>query len=136
MDAVLGTIQRLVGFDPATLLAIVKFVVKSALFAVPFLLLGLFFERGVDARKRLPWSRRLAKVGVAVLFALPLVGFGVLNLVGARWPEKLEPLTAAWPWLDELLILDGVNPPAVLIALVTAFVLLNAWEMLTGDLSA
>ncbi len=133
-----GSIAGILGFlklDPATMPEVAGFTLRMVIFCVPFLLLGLYLERGVDGRERIPRARRLVKMAVLSAGILPFCFLGGMNLVNALRPELLARVMEKNPDLQNLMVMDGLVSPLVLLGVLLVFFFLAASEILGGDTS-
>lgn len=129
MDFLSPVLGSITGIEAAHWKDILVFTAKVILFSLPFVALGLLFERDV---LRVPLGNRLIKTAILMIAAAHVILFGLLNLVAPRLPDSF------WenhPALESMWIMEGTWPPVILMGLVVLFVTLYAVEVLEGDLT-
>jgi len=125
LEPILGSAS---GLDAGQWKAVLVFTVKGALFCLPFLILGILVEKDVY---RVPVFGRVIKTLVLMLVVFPVFGFGLLNYLAPRFSDNFW---AAFPWLENLWIMEGALPPLVLALLCGTFLALYLGEIWKGSL--
>jgi hypothetical protein len=125
LDPVLGTVT---GLEPGQLSAIISFTLKALLFCLPFVILGLLFERDVY---RVPVTGRITKVLILLVFVLPVLLFAIFNYMAPGIPESFW---ESHQVLETLWIMEGSFAPVVLAGLCVLYFFLYAAEVVRGDL--
>lgn len=132
MKGLFASIATWLHFDPAVLPGAGVFALKVVAFCVPFVLLGFYLEKRVDGREKIDRTRRVVKAAIFVLFVLPMFGLGFLNYLNTIRPILLAEYLEKHPDLQNLIIMDGLLPPLVLIGVLTLFSGLYLVETLRG----
>src|SRR5512138_1299128 len=122
--------------DPGVFPEVGLFCLKAALFCAPFLLLGVYLEKGVDGRVRTDLPRRALKSAVFLLSIAPILFLGAFNFVNAVRPELLAAFLERHPDLQNIMVMEGARPALLLVALVGPFAALNLAEIVRGDTSS
>jgi len=129
LDYLIPVLGSVTGLEMAQWKDIFTFSLKAILFCLPFVALGLLVERDII---KVPLLNRFAKLGVLVLFATPVILFGIFNYMAPGLPDDFWD---RYPALESFWLMEGQWSPIILMTLVAAFVLLYAVEVLGGDLS-
>ncbi len=122
-------------FDPAVMPEVGGFTLRLMMLCIPFLLIGLYLERGVDGKVRITGGRRRLKISLLLVSVSPLGIIGALNLVNALRPETMQEALAKHPALENLMVMDGLAGPLLLLGLMLVFTLLYASAIAAGDTS-
>lgn len=129
LDYLIPVLGSVTGLEMAQWKDILSFSLKAILFCLPFVALGLLVERDIV---RVPVFNRFAKVGVLVLFSLPVFLFGIINYLAPGMPDDFW---EKYPALELFWLMEGQWAPIILMALAAVFVLLYAAEVMSGDLT-
>jgi hypothetical protein len=132
------SIAGILGFiklDPAVMPEVWGFTVRMVLFCIPFLLIGIYLERNVDGRVLIAGWPRMLKMFLLIVSVAPLGIIGAVNLLNAVRPGLMAGVLAEHPALENLMVMDGMTGPLLLLGLLLVFTLLYAAEIATGDTS-
>lgn len=126
LTPVLGTIT---GIEAAMWKDILLFTAKSALFVIPFIVIGLFIEGDINT---VPVINRVIKSLIVFAFFVPPFLFGILNYFA---PEMPETFWESYPALENFWLMEGKMAPVVLSASVLIYFMLYLLENIRGDLT-
>jgi len=128
MDFFSPVVGAVTGVGVAQWKDILIFTLKVFAFTVPFVAVGLLFEK--DHRARL--LSRVTRSVLVLMFTLPVFLFGLFNFFAPGLPESFW---ARYPLLEGLWIMEGTWPPVVLSGLALLYFILCIAENVRGDLT-
>jgi hypothetical protein len=125
IDPVLGTIT---GLESAQFGVILSFSLKALLFCLPFIVLGIMFEKDVC---HVPVVGRVIKILILLAVITPVLVFALFNYMA---PNMSETFWESHQVLETLWIMEGSFAPIVLAGLCLIYFFLYTAEVLRGDL--
>ena len=117
MDFLTPVLGAVTGIEAAMWKDILLFTVKSVLFVIPFIIIGLFIEKDVNT---VPVVNRVIKSVLVFIFFVPPFLFGILNYFA---PDMPETFWENYPALENFWLMEGKLAPVVLSGTVLVYFL-------------